>query len=142
MYSAQFISEAISKDICARLAREVVSLVPQVMDYTCTICEYPPPVRHQCIPWTACRHRLSLLFSGRKLWAYTWLGLSLCWLPIRLDCDHLFCIRCMIKMQNQNKRYCPLCRADVVQNANESKRCYIQVSFQTRLTGSHPSPHR
>lgn len=84
MYSAQFISEAISKDICARLAREVVSLVPQVMDYTCTIC------------------------------------LSLCWLPIRLDCDHLFCIRCMIKMQNQNKRYCPLCRADVVQNANET----------------------
>jgi hypothetical protein len=26
----------------------------------------------------------------------------------------------MIKMQNQNKRYCPLCRADVVQRANES----------------------
>jgi E3 ubiquitin-protein ligase BAH len=26
----------------------------------------------------------------------------------------------MIKMQNQNKRYCPLCRADVVQNANET----------------------
>jgi len=25
----------------------------------------------------------------------------------------------MIKMQNQNKRYCPLCRADVVQKANE-----------------------
>jgi predicted amidophosphoribosyltransferase len=46
--------------------------------------------------------------------------MSLCWLPIRLDCDHLFCIRCMIKMQNQNKRYCPLCRADVVQKANES----------------------
>jgi E3 ubiquitin-protein ligase BAH len=84
MYSAHFISETISKDICAQLAREVVSLVPQVVDYSCTIC------------------------------------LSLCWLPIRLDCQHLFCIRCMIKMQNQNKRYCPLCRADVVQSANET----------------------
>ncbi|KAH6844908.1 SPX domain-containing protein [Chaetomium sp. MPI-CAGE-AT-0009] len=84
MYSASFISETISKDICAQLAREVVSLVPQVVDYSCTIC------------------------------------LSLCWLPIRLDCQHLFCIRCMIKMQNQNKRYCPLCRADVVQKANET----------------------
>jgi len=84
MYSANFISETISKDICAQLAREVVSLVPQVVDYSCTIC------------------------------------LSLCWLPIRLDCQHLFCIRCMIKMQNQNKRYCPLCRADVVQSANET----------------------
>jgi E3 ubiquitin-protein ligase BAH len=84
MYPAHFISETISKDICAQLAREVVSLVPQVVDYTCTIC------------------------------------LNLCWLPIRLDCDHLFCIRCMITMQNQNKRYCPLCRADVVQRANET----------------------
>jgi E3 ubiquitin-protein ligase BAH len=84
MYSANFISETISKDICAQLAREVVSLVPQVVDYSCTIC------------------------------------FSLCWLPIRLDCTHLFCIRCMIKMQNQNKRYCPLCRADVVQSANET----------------------
>ncbi|KAL2135672.1 hypothetical protein VTI74DRAFT_7353 [Chaetomium olivicolor] len=84
MYSAHFISEVISKDICAQLAREVVTLVPQVVDYSCSIC------------------------------------MSICWLPVRLDCDHLFCIRCMIKMQNQNKRYCPLCRADVVQRANET----------------------
>ncbi|GAB1317304.1 SPX domain-containing protein [Madurella fahalii] len=84
MYSAQFISESISKDICAQLAREVVSLVPQVVDFSCSIC------------------------------------LSICWLPVRLDCDHLFCIRCMIKMQHANKRYCPLCRADVVQRANEN----------------------
>jgi hypothetical protein len=42
MYSAHFISEAISKDICAQLAREVVNVVPQVMDYTCSVCKYPP----------------------------------------------------------------------------------------------------
>jgi hypothetical protein len=46
MYSAHFISEAISKDICAQLAREVVSLVPQVVDYTCAICKYCPS-RHE-----------------------------------------------------------------------------------------------
>jgi E3 ubiquitin-protein ligase BAH len=40
MYPAHFISEAISKDICAQLAREVVSLVPQVVDYTCAICRF------------------------------------------------------------------------------------------------------
>ncbi|KAK4124214.1 hypothetical protein N657DRAFT_671245 [Parathielavia appendiculata] len=84
MYSAHFISEAISKDICAQLAREVISVVPQLLDYTCPICY------------------------------------SISWLPVRLDCDHLFCIRCMIKLQNQNKRFCPLCRADVVQRANEN----------------------
>ena len=41
MYSAHFISETISKDICAQLAREVVNLVPQVIDYTCSVCKYP-----------------------------------------------------------------------------------------------------
>ncbi|KAK4653140.1 hypothetical protein QC762_505450 [Podospora pseudocomata] len=84
MNSAHFISETISKDICAQLSRDVISLVPQVVDYTCIVC------------------------------------LSICWLPIRLDCDHLFCIRCMIKMQNRQKRFCPLCRADVIQRANET----------------------
>ncbi|KAL2268166.1 hypothetical protein VTJ83DRAFT_3012 [Remersonia thermophila] len=84
MYSAQIISGSISRDICAQLAREVVNLVPQVVDFSCTIC------------------------------------LSICWLPIRLACSHLFCIRCMIKMQNQNRRFCPLCRAEVVQKADES----------------------
>lgn len=49
-----------------------------------------------------------------------WPGLSLCWLPVRLDCNHLFCIRCMIKMQNQSKKFCPLCRSEVIQKANES----------------------
>ncbi|KAK0714286.1 SPX domain-containing protein [Apiosordaria backusii] len=84
MNSAHFISESISKDVCAQLSRDVISLVPQVVDYTCIVC------------------------------------LSICWLPIRLDCDHLFCIRCMIKMQNRQKRFCPLCRADVIQRANET----------------------
>ncbi|KAK4194444.1 SPX domain-containing protein [Triangularia verruculosa] len=84
MNSAQFISESISKDVCAQLSRDVISLVPQVVDYTCIVC------------------------------------LSICWLPIRLDCTHLFCIRCMIKMQNRQKRFCPLCRADVIQRANET----------------------
>ncbi|KAK4136236.1 hypothetical protein BT67DRAFT_454927 [Trichocladium antarcticum] len=84
MYSANFISDTISRDICAQLAREVVNLVPQVVDYTCIVC------------------------------------LSLCWLPVRLDCNHLFCIRCMIKMQNQSKKFCPLCRSEVIQKANET----------------------
>jgi len=39
MYTAHFISESVSKDICAQLSREVINLVPQVVDYSCTICE-------------------------------------------------------------------------------------------------------
>ena len=114
MYSAHFISETISKDVCAQLARQVVNLVPQVVDYTCCVCEYPSPSKAPLYP-----PRIISL----PLWSVLipCLGLSLGWLPIRLDCSHIFCIRCMIKMQNQNKRYCPLCRADVIQAANESK---------------------
>ena len=92
--SAGFIAESIAKDICAKLSQEVLAIVPQVADYTCTIC------------------------------------LSICWLPIRLDCDHIFCIRCMIKMQNRNKKLCPLCRANTVLSATE---VHIDVKLMTFL---------
>ncbi|PWN30673.1 hypothetical protein BDZ90DRAFT_229679 [Jaminaea rosea] len=36
---------------------------------------------------------------------------GLAWRPIRLDCSHLFCIRCLVKLQKQGKTDCPLCRA-------------------------------
>ncbi|KAK3384738.1 SPX domain-containing protein [Podospora didyma] len=84
MHSANFIAESIAKNICAQMSQDVLNLVPQIVDYTCTIC------------------------------------LSICWLPIRLDCTHMFCIRCMIKMQNRNKRLCPLCRASTVYKATEA----------------------
>ena len=32
------------------------------------------------------------------------------WRPIRLDCSHLFCIRCLVKLQKKGKIECPLCR--------------------------------
>lgn len=41
--------------------------------------------------------------------------------PVRLDCKHVFCIRCIIKIQRQGERYCPLCRADVVMTASAGK---------------------
>ncbi|KAK3322083.1 SPX domain-containing protein [Apodospora peruviana] len=88
MNSATFIAENIAKNICAQLSSEVVGRVPQIVDYTCTICT----------------------------------RLAICWLPIRLDCNHIFCIRCMIKMQNRNKELCPLCRASTVQLATEGMR--------------------
>jgi len=38
--------------------------------------------------------------------------------PIRLDCGHLYCLRCLIKAKKMNIRDCPLCREpDVVYNA-------------------------
>lgn len=42
------------------------------------------------------------------------------WRPIRLDCSHLFCMRCMVKLQKQGWHDCPLCRApSAVSSADE-----------------------
>ena len=34
--------------------------------------------------------------------------------PVRLACSHVFCVRCLVKLQREEKRNCPMCRADVV----------------------------
>ncbi|KAJ7587069.1 SPX domain-containing protein [Mycena floridula] len=34
--------------------------------------------------------------------------------PIRLKCGHLFCVRCLVKMQKRGQGDCPLCRAETV----------------------------
>ncbi|ORX80164.1 hypothetical protein BCR32DRAFT_177180, partial [Anaeromyces robustus] len=43
---------------------------------------------------------------------------ELAYKPIRLDCNHLFCLKCLIKAQKKNLNNCPVCRAkDAVKNA-------------------------
>lgn len=39
---------------------------------------------------------------------------SVAYWPMRLDCNHIFCSRCLVKMSRRCERFCPLCRADVV----------------------------
>jgi E3 ubiquitin-protein ligase BAH len=45
---------------------------------------------------------------------------SIAYKPVRLRCLHVFCIRCMITMQRARNRYCPMCRDDVVLEADNS----------------------
>ncbi|KAL1602701.1 hypothetical protein SLS60_006121 [Paraconiothyrium brasiliense] len=40
------------------------------------------------------------------------------WRPVRLTCGHVFCIRCLIVMQNNKQDRCPLCREKTVADAN------------------------
>ncbi|KAK6364996.1 hypothetical protein LTS17_011692 [Exophiala oligosperma] len=40
--------------------------------------------------------------------------------PIRLKCGHIFCIRCMVVMQREEKDHCPLCRQPVVLEASSA----------------------
>ncbi|KAI1181045.1 RING-14 protein [Nemania sp. FL0916] len=34
--------------------------------------------------------------------------------PVRLQCQHVFCSRCLVKMSRKDERFCPLCRADTI----------------------------
>ncbi|TKY84847.1 hypothetical protein EX895_005927 [Sporisorium graminicola] len=60
---------------------------------------------------------------------------SVAWRPVRLDCSHLFCLRCLVKLQRQGKDDCPLCRAPSVvktadrRNMDEDADKYLQTWF-------------
>src|ERR1700712_1549200 len=45
------------------------------------------------------------------------------WRPVRMKCQHVFCSNCAVKMQKQRRKFCPLCREDVVLQADEGKWC-------------------
>ncbi|KAL8849465.1 MAG: hypothetical protein Q9221_005547 [Calogaya cf. arnoldii] len=45
---------------------------------------------------------------------------SISYKPIRLGCGHVFCIRCMVIMQRSEQSHCPLCRGDVVMQADSA----------------------
>ncbi|KAF9182262.1 hypothetical protein BGZ51_004847 [Haplosporangium sp. Z 767] len=36
--------------------------------------------------------------------------MSVAWKPIRLRCQHVFCVRCLIKAQRKKMMHCPICR--------------------------------
>lgn len=45
--------------------------------------------------------------------------------PIRLQCGHLFCVRCLVKMQKRGKGNCPMCRAPTVLSADRCQCCVL-----------------
>ncbi|KAH9929159.1 SPX domain-containing protein [Fomitopsis serialis] len=49
--------------------------------------------------------------------------------PIRLSCGHLFCVRCLVKMQKRGQDQCPMCRALTVVSANRSNVDWAMLNF-------------
>ncbi|SCZ97246.1 BZ3500_MvSof-1268-A1-R1_Chr4-2g07085 [Microbotryum saponariae] len=54
--------------------------------------------------------------------------------PIRLECGHKFCVRCLVKMQKRGQDACPQCRSPVVLRANATNldtamQSYLQLWF-------------
>jgi hypothetical protein len=54
---------------------------------------------------------------------------SLAFKPIRLGCSHLFCVRCLVKLQKLGKANCPICRAPTVLKADRTNVDYALLNF-------------
>ncbi|KAJ7471276.1 SPX domain-containing protein [Mycena galericulata] len=54
---------------------------------------------------------------------------SLAFKPIRLSCGHLFCVRCLVKMQKRGSADCPMCRAPCVLLADRSNVDWALLNF-------------
>ncbi|CAA9962050.1 RING-14 protein [Pyrenophora teres f. maculata] len=51
------------------------------------------------------------------------------WRPVKLSCNHTFCIRCLIVMQNNKQYNCPFCREKTVFSANSDNLDTKQAAF-------------
>ncbi|KAK1220116.1 hypothetical protein PQX77_017155 [Marasmius sp. AFHP31] len=51
--------------------------------------------------------------------------------PIRLNCGHLFCVRCLVKMQKRGQGDCPMCRAPTVLVADRSNVDWALLNFMS-----------
>ncbi|KAF7303708.1 hypothetical protein MIND_00600200 [Mycena indigotica] len=49
--------------------------------------------------------------------------------PIRLRCGHLFCVRCLVKMQKRGNSQCPMCRSPCVLLADKSNVDWALLNF-------------
>ncbi|KAF7987022.1 hypothetical protein HWV62_127 [Athelia sp. TMB] len=54
---------------------------------------------------------------------------SIAFKPIRLFCGHLFCVRCLVKMQKRGQDDCPMCRAPTVITADKSNVDWALLNF-------------
>jgi len=54
---------------------------------------------------------------------------SIAFKPIRLTCGHLFCVRCLVKMQKRGSGNCPICRAPTVLTADRTNLDWALLNF-------------
>ncbi|CDO58016.1 hypothetical protein DV113_003744 [Geotrichum candidum] len=54
---------------------------------------------------------------------------SITYKPIRLDCTHIFCVRCLVLLQRAGEDRCPICRQNVVLDADERNLDHERLKF-------------
>lgn len=54
---------------------------------------------------------------------------SVAYKPIKLECGHLFCVRCLIKMKQRGKMDCPMCRQHQAIASADSSNLDLQAMY-------------
>ncbi|KAI5477643.1 zinc finger, RING-type protein [Pseudohyphozyma bogoriensis] len=67
--------------------------------------------------------------------------------PIRLDCGHKFCVRCLVKMQKRGQDHCPQCRSPVVlratgANLDTAMEEYLELWFPKEVKAKQKQNHK
>lgn len=86
--------------LCPELFK-VITIIPLLEDYTCPICT--------TIVWKPG------ISSGQNYGTNR---------LVRLSCSHVFCVSCMVRLQNTRHNGCPICRKHVVLQADS---CSVPV---------------
>lgn len=64
---------------------------------------------------------------------------SIAFRPIRLSCHHVFCIRCVVKLQRRREKHCPLCRSNTIMTATPAN---LDVQLEKFLRRYFPKETR
>lgn len=65
--------------------------------------------------------------------------MSVAWRPIRLECSHVFCVRCLIKAQKKGMKSCPMCRhptaikSATALNLDEGLQNFLKLYFPEEI---------
>lgn len=49
--------------------------------------------------------------------------------PVRLSCSHVFCVRCLVKLQLSKENHCPICRRENVLQADSTNIDWALLNF-------------
>ena len=53
--------------------------------------------------------------------------LELRWKPLRLRCQHILCVRCVLLLQRERDKHCPFCRAETIMELDKRTNVFLAV---------------
>lgn len=94
--------------LCFEIFRKIVTIIPLLEDYTCPVCA--------TIIW-----KPGVSSNDPEI------ILTI----VRLNCGHLFCLSCMVHLRKTHHKNCPICRENVVLQADSCTLTFNRILMVT-----------